>query len=83
MKIKAANGHRIMTAAELRYAKNKVFASYGYPFKNPLMRAQFYYPGSLYKESKTYSDQKISKDHAAYIEWLSKLEDEKLKVEKF
>lgn len=75
--------HDIMTSAELRYAKNKVFASYGYPFKNPFVRAQFYYSGSPYKESTTFSEQKMSKEHLEYVEWLSKLEEDKLKAEKF
>lgn len=75
--------HSIMTSAELRYAKNKVFASYGYPFKNPFVRAQFYYSGSPYKENTTFSEQKMSKEHLEYVEWLSKLEEDKLKTEKF
>src|SRR3990172_8288932 len=57
----------IMTSAELRYAKNKVFALYGYPFKNPFIREQFYYQGSQYKESRSYSEQNISKEHLGYI----------------
>jgi hypothetical protein len=73
----------IMTSTELRYAKNKVFAYYGYPFKNAFVKAQFYYPGSQYKESSSYSEQKISKEHSNYIELLSKLEETKLKSEKF
>lgn len=72
-----------MTSAELRYAKNKVFASYGYPFKNPFVRAQFYYTGSPYKENLSFSEQNMTKEHRAYLEWLSKLEEEKLKAEKF
>jgi hypothetical protein len=52
-----------LTSAELRYARNKVFASYGYPFKSPFVRAQFYYPGSPYKESTSFSEKKISKEH--------------------
>ncbi len=75
--------HGSMTSAELRYAKNKVFASYGYPFKNIFIKAQFYYPGSPYKESASFSEQNMTKEHRAYIEWLSKLEDGKLKAEKF
>jgi hypothetical protein len=71
----------LLGSAELRYAKNKVFASYGYPFKNPFVRAQFYYPSSPYKESASFSEQKMSKEHLAYIELLSKLEAEKLKKE--
>jgi len=70
-----------LSAAELRYARNKVFASYGYPFKNPFVRAQFYYPGSPYKESTSFSEQKMSKEHLTYVELLSKLEADKLKEE--
>jgi hypothetical protein len=73
----------IMTSAELRYAKNKVFAYYGYPFKNAFVKAQFYYPGSQYTESSSYSEKKISKEHLNYIELLSKLEESKLKSETF
>jgi len=72
---------RYLSSAELRYARNKVFASYGYPFKSPFVRAQFYYPGSPYKESKSFSEKKISKEHLAYVEFLSKLEADKLKEE--
>lgn len=68
-----------LTSAELRYARNKVFASYGYPFKNPFVRAQFYYEGSPYKESTSFSDQKMTKEHLAYVEFLLKLEADKLK----
>lgn len=75
--------HGSMTSTELRYAKNKVFASYGYSFKNPLVRAQFYYPGSVYKENTSFSEQNMTKEHKAYVAWLSKLEEEKLKAEKF
>ena len=73
--------HGIMTTAELRYVKNKVFASYGYPFKKPFVRSQFYYPGSPYKESTSFSAQKMSKEHLAFVELLSKLEADKLKEE--
>ena len=71
----------LLTSAELRYAKNKVFASYGYPFKSPFVRAQFYYPNSPYKESKSFSDQKMTKEHLAYVEFLKKLEADKLQEE--
>jgi hypothetical protein len=70
-----------LSSAELRFARNKVFASYGYPFKSPFVRAQFYYPGSPYKESTSFSEQKMSKEHLAYVEFLSKLEADKLKEE--
>lgn len=68
-------------SATLRYVKNKVFASYGYPFKSPFVRAQFYYPGSPYKESASFSEQKMSKEHREFVELLSKLEADKLKEE--
>jgi len=71
----------LLSPEDLRYAKNKVFASYGYPFKSPFVRAQFYYPGSSYKESASFSEKKISKEHLAYVEFLSKLEVDKLKEE--
>jgi len=72
---------RYLSPEELRYARNKVYASYGYPFKSPFVRAQFYYPGSPYKESASFSEQKMSKEHLAYVDFLSKLEAEKLKKE--
>jgi hypothetical protein len=71
----------LLRPAELRYARNKVFASYGYPFKSPFVRAQFYYPGSPYKESASFSEKKMLKEHLAYVEFLSKLEADKLKKE--
>jgi hypothetical protein len=71
----------LLTSVELRYARNKVFASYGYPFKSPFVRAQFYYPGSPYKESASFSEKKMSKEHLAYVELLSKLEADKLQEE--
>jgi len=69
------------SSAILRYVKNKVFASYGYPFKSPFVRAQFYYLGSPYKESASFSEQKMSKEHREFVELLSKLEADKLKEE--
>jgi YARHG domain len=72
--IKPGHGGDTLTSAELRYARNKVFASYGYPFKSPFVRAQFYYPGSPYKESASFSEKKMSKEHLAYVEFLSKRE---------
>jgi len=45
------------------------------------VRAQFYYPDSPYKENKSFSEQKISKEHLAYVEFLKKLEADKLKEE--
>lgn len=68
-----------LTSAELRYARNKVFASYGYPFKNPFVRAQFYYQGSPYKENASFSEQKMSKEHLKFVEFLVKLEADKVK----
>ena len=68
-----------MTSAELRYAKNKVFAEYGYSFKNPLVRAQFYYAGSKYKENASFSEKQMSKEHQDYIKRLSALEEEQMK----
>ncbi|MDA8099716.1 MAG: YARHG domain-containing protein [Nitrospiraceae bacterium] len=75
--------HGIMPSSQLRYAKNKVFASYGYPFKNPFIRAQFYYPGSRYEEKASFSEQKMSKEHLDYIAWLSKLEEDHMKPGQF
>ena len=77
------NPHMIrhLSSAELRFARNKVFASYGYPFESPFVRSQFYYPGSPYKESASFSWGKISKEHLAYIEYLKKLEADKLQEE--
>ncbi len=68
-----------LSSAELRYARTKVFASYGYPFKSPFVRAQFYYEGSSYKESASFSEKKMSKEHLAYVEFLLKLEADKVK----
>lgn len=77
------SSYSILASARLRYAKNKVFASYGYPFKSPFVRSQFYYPGSPYKEIPSFSEQSMTKEHKAYVDWLSKLEEKKLKAEKF
>ena len=43
-------GYRNISTCDLRYLRNKVFASYGYPFKSPFIKAQFYFNGSPYKE---------------------------------
>lgn len=69
------------TSAETRYLKNIIFAHYGYPFKNPFIRAQFYYPESPYKEDPSYSEKKISKEHMELINMLTKQEEEKVKAE--
>lgn len=38
----------------LRYFRNLIFDKYGYPFKTPWIKAQFYYPGSPYKEDQMF-----------------------------
>jgi hypothetical protein len=69
------------SSAALRYMKNRVFAECGYPFRNPFVRAQFYCPGSPYKEDRSYSDKKIPKDHMDFINLLQKREDEQARKE--
>lgn len=74
-------GFNNLGAASARYLKNRIFASNGYPFKNPLVRAQFYYQGSQYKENSSFSMKRMSKEGLKIIDALSKIEEKKLKEE--
>ncbi len=57
-----------------RLIRNKIFASYGYPFKNPYIRSMFYYPGSRYKEDPSYSFDKLSQEHRLLLNYISRIE---------
>ncbi len=54
----------------LRFIKNSIYANYGYPFKTPWIKAQFYYPGSVYKEDSTFSIDKIPKKLIQFVSHL-------------
>jgi hypothetical protein len=65
--------HR-MDAAEIRYVKNKILATYGYPFKNALMRSQFYYAGSPFQEDPPFTKNKMTPAHREFALELADLE---------
>ena len=56
----------------LRFIRNSIFANYGYPFKIPWIRAQFYFPGSVYKEDPAFSINKIPKKILQFLSHLGK-----------
>lgn len=58
----------------LRYIRNRIFALYGYQFKSPYIRSLFYFSGSPYKENPSYSINKLSPKHLAFLDYLSKIE---------
>ncbi len=57
------------------YLRNLIFAKYGYPFKNALIRSWFYYKGSLCKEDPHFSMNKIPKKLILLTVYLKKLEN--------
>lgn len=58
----------------LRYIRNMIYAYYGYPFKNPLMQAQFYDSG-MFSEDKNFSVDKFSDKHRALLKLIVLIED--------
>lgn len=59
----------------IRYLRNLIFAYYGYPFKNPVIRSAFYSPESnIYTENENYSEEYISTYHKEFLKYLSLLE---------
>ncbi len=59
----------------IRYLRNLIFAYYGYPFKNPIIRGAFYSPKSnIYTENENYSEEYISTYHKEFLKYLSLLE---------
>jgi hypothetical protein len=58
----------------LRYIRNMIYAYYGYPFKNPLMQAQFYDSG-MFSEVKNFSVDKFSEKHKALLKLIVLIED--------
>jgi len=59
--------------AEARYYRNLTYARYGYPFKNPFVRAQFYGTGNL-KENPTFNASMIKPNDKKFIDYLNELE---------
>jgi hypothetical protein len=57
-----------------RLIRNKVFAMYGYPFRNPYMRSLFYHPESQYAEDPSYSFDGISEEHKTLLDFVLKAE---------
>jgi hypothetical protein len=51
----------------LRYIRNYIYAFYGYPFKDEILRAQFYYSGR-FKESTTFDESKMDPRHKELIQ---------------
>lgn len=70
-----------MNSCYLRFIKNSIFAKYGYPFKNPYIRSQFYFSGSNLKEDPNFKMAKIPKEYLELSEYLSKLEDKNAAIE--
>jgi len=63
--------------AGIRYLRNLIFAHYGYPFKNPMIRNAFYSPQAhLYTENENYSEKYISSYHMKFLEYLNFLESQ-------
>ncbi len=71
-----ANKEELMTApaCKMRSLRNMVYASYGYPFKNPYVRAQFYYPGSPYRVNPSFSEKVIPQQYKDYVAFLLNVE---------
>lgn len=67
-------GMATIDSCSIRNLKNSIFASFGYPFKKPFVRAQFYYPGSRYKENPGFDINKLPSDNKLQINYLSKIE---------
>jgi len=57
----------------IKYLRNLVYAHYGYPFSNEVLRELFYYSGR-YSENDNYSEKMISTHHKEFIQKLIKLE---------
>jgi len=58
-----------------RYFRNLTYARYGYPFKNPYVRAQFYGTGSL-KEKPMFDTGMIKQNDRQFIDYLNEIEKE-------
>ena len=71
--------------AGIRYLRNLIFAHYGYPFKNPMIRNVYYSPQAhLYTENENYSEKYISSYHLEFLEYLNFLDsqEENYSIEK-
>jgi hypothetical protein len=64
-----------VSSCSLRYLRNKILASHGYPFKNPYIRALFYYPSSPFKEDLSYGINKLTSDELNFLKYLTKIEN--------
>jgi hypothetical protein len=64
----------IAQECRIRVLKNRVFATYGYPFKSPFIKSSYYYPNSPYKEDHSFSMVKIPKDIKAFLDYLGSIE---------
>ena len=58
-----------------RYIRNLTYARYGYPFKDPYVRAQFYGTGSS-KENPMFDTGKIKQNDRKFIDHLNEIEKE-------
>jgi hypothetical protein len=59
----------------IRYLRNLLYAHYGYPFKNPFIRAKFYSSGR-YSENENFSEDMISSRHKEFLKKLEAMERE-------
>lgn len=74
-------GMAMVDSCSIRNIKNRILASYGYPFKKPFIRSQFYYNGSPYKENPGYTDKQVSAERLSFLDYLSNIERWKLTLE--
>ncbi len=65
----------MLNEGERRYLINLIFAIYGYPFKNPFVRNQFYSQRNIFHKIKFKPDEhfNISKIPKEYLEIVEKL----------
>ena len=63
----------VIQAQWARYFRNLTHARYGYPFKNPYVRAQFYSSGKL-KENALFDPSMIKENDRKFINYLNELE---------
>jgi len=62
------------SACRIRYLRNLVYASQGYPFKNQYVSAQFYYAGSPFKVIPAFAEKNIPQRYKEFIDYLSNIE---------
>ncbi len=63
-----------LTPESARYFRNLAYARYGYPFKNPFVRAQFY-TGGNFKENPAFDMSMIKPNDRKFIDHLNRFEN--------